>query len=137
MAEKSRSNSPAIPFASSSSDKEEAMAKKRKRKYSKSAGREVKNEMHRYKQGQKRARRQRRQGQESQASHCDRPFQGAQEGKESPQEEVVGRTPLARKRTNRRGCGRLLGRKLILARRGFQLLERKLHLVDETRLALV
>jgi hypothetical protein len=39
--------------------------------------------------------------------------------------------------TNLRGhCG-LLRRNLVLARRGFQFLERKLHLVDEPRLALV
>ena len=35
-----------------------------------------------------------------------------------------------------RRCGRLLGRELVLGRRSFQLLELKLHLVEQTRLAL-
>src|ERR1700730_13789638 len=40
-------------------------------------------------QGQERPRWQRRQGEESQAGHRDWTLQGSQEGKESPQEEVL------------------------------------------------
>src|SRR5438874_7287415 len=45
--------------------------------------------------------------------------------------------PLAGERVNLRGRCRLLSRNLVLGRRGFQLLELKLHLVDEARRALV
>ena len=66
------------------------MAKKR-RKYSRSAGTDVKNEIHRYKRGKakERAGWQRRQGQEPQAGHRHRPVEGAQEGQEGPAKAPV------------------------------------------------
>jgi hypothetical protein len=53
-----------------------------------------------------------------------------------PGERIVRRPP-AREGTHLRGRGCLLGRELILGRRGFELLELKLHLVGEPRLALL
>jgi Family of unknown function (DUF6496) len=68
-----------------------AKRSRRKRKYSPSAGREVKNEMHRYKrgQGQERPGRQGRQGEEPQAGDRDRALEGAQEGQEGSEGEEV------------------------------------------------
>ena len=65
------------------------MAKRsgRKRKYSRSAGREVKNEMHRYKRGK--AKSGPGGGEEPQAGDRDRALEGAQEGQEGSEEEEV------------------------------------------------
>jgi len=51
--------------------------------------------------------------------------------------ERLARGLPASERANRRGCRRLLGRKLVLAVRGFQLLELELHLVEQARFALI
>jgi Family of unknown function (DUF6496) len=70
---------------------EARMAKKRKRKYSRGAGTEVKREMHRYKRGTARSGKGRtgRQGEKPQAGDRHRAFQGAQEGEESSEEEEI------------------------------------------------
>src|SRR5947209_7299563 len=51
--------------------------------------------------------------------------------------EWLARRPPAREGAHLCGCSSLLGGNLILGRRCFQLLELKLHLVDQSRLALV
>src|SRR5882724_795140 len=68
---------------------------------------------------------------------------GGRTGNDDPLARQMGREwrPCrlpAREGAHLRSCCRgLLGRDLVLGRGGFQLFERKLHLVDKTRLALV
>ena len=58
------------------------MAEKRKRKYSRGAGTELKREMHRYKRGKAKSGKggKGRQGEKPQTGDRHRPFKGAQEG---------------------------------------------------------
>ncbi len=67
----------------------------RKRKYSPSAGRDVENEMRRYKRGTAKSGsgRQRRQGEEPPASDCNRTVEGAQEGQKGSEAGSGARRP--------------------------------------------
>ena len=74
------------------------MAKKRKRKYSRGAGSDVKNEMHRYKRGTAKSGKGGKggRGEKPQAGHRHRPLQGAQKRQEGSEKEIAVRAEVQR-----------------------------------------
>ena len=69
--------------------------KKRKRRYSRSAGNDVKKEMRRYKRGTAKSgpRRQGRQGEEPEAGHRHRPLEGEKEGQKGAAQKALEHFP--------------------------------------------